>query len=49
LGKIIEHKDRLIQVKVSSNSHKYGILNKTPSLKGPGIFKNEYLIPKDQA
>jgi hypothetical protein len=49
LGKIIENKDRLIQVKVSSNDHKYGILNKTPSLKGSGIFINEDLIPEDQA
>ena len=33
LGKIIEHKDRLIRVKVRSIDHKYGILNKTTSLK----------------
>jgi hypothetical protein len=41
LGKIIEHKDRLIQVMVSSNAHKYDILSKTLSLKGSGIFINE--------
>jgi hypothetical protein len=46
LGKIIEHKDRLIHVKVSSNDHKYGILSKSPSLKGSGIFINEDLIPR---
>jgi hypothetical protein len=46
LGKIIEHKDRLIHVKVSSNDHKYGILSKTLSLKGSRIFINEDLIPK---
>jgi hypothetical protein len=40
LGKIIEHKDRLIRVKVSSNDHKYDILSKTPSLKGSrNIYK----------
>jgi hypothetical protein len=33
---------------VSSNDHKYGILSKNPSLKGLGIFINEYLIPEDQ-
>jgi len=33
---------------VISNSHKYDILSKTLSLKGSGIFINEYLIPKDQ-
>jgi hypothetical protein len=49
LGKIIDHKDRLIRVKVSCNDHKYSILNKSPSLKGSGIFINEYLIPEDQA
>ena len=30
------------------NCHKYGILNKNPSLKGRGTFINENLIPKDQ-
>jgi hypothetical protein len=49
LGKIIEHKDRLIWVMVSSNAHKYDILSKTLSLKGSGIFINEDLIPEDQA
>jgi hypothetical protein len=33
-GKIIDHKDRLIRVKVSCNDHKYSILSKSPSLKG---------------
>jgi hypothetical protein len=32
LGKIIDHKDRLIRVKLSCNVHKYSILSK--SLKG---------------
>jgi hypothetical protein len=41
LGKIIDHKDRLILVKVSCNDHKYTILSKSPSLKGSGIFINE--------
>jgi hypothetical protein len=49
LGKIIDHKDRLICVKVSCNDHKYSILSKSPSLKGSGIFINEDLIPEDQA
>jgi hypothetical protein len=49
LGKIIDHKDRLIRVKVSCNDHKYSILSKSPSLKGSGIFINEDLIPEDQA
>jgi hypothetical protein len=49
LGKIIDHKYRLIRVKVSCNDHKYSILSKSPSLKGSGIFINEDLIPKDQA
>jgi hypothetical protein len=31
--KIIDHKDRLIRVKVSCNYHKYSILSKSPSLK----------------
>jgi hypothetical protein len=48
LGKIIDHKDRLIYVKVSCNGHKYSILSKSTSLKGSGIFINEDLIPKDQ-
>jgi hypothetical protein len=48
LGKIIEHKDKLIQVKVSCNDHKYSILGKSPSIKGLGIFINEDLIPKDK-
>jgi hypothetical protein len=34
LGKIIDHKDRLICVKVSCNDHKYSILTKSLSLKG---------------
>ena len=49
LGKIIDHKDRFIHVKVSCNDHKYSILSKSPSLKGSGIFINEDLIPEDQA
>ena len=49
LGKIIDHKDRLIHVKVSCTDHKYSILSKSPSLKGSGIFINEDLIPGDQA
>ena len=48
LGKIIDHKNRLICVKVSCNDHKYSILSKSSSLKGLGIFINEDLIPKDQ-
>ena len=48
LGKIIDHKDTLIRVKVSCNDHKYSILSKSPSLKGLGIFINEDLIPEDQ-
>ena len=31
-----------------SNDYKYNILNKSQSLKGPRIFINEYLIPKDR-
>jgi hypothetical protein len=38
LGKIIEHKDKLIRVKVISIDHTYGVLSKTPSLKGSGLF-----------
>jgi hypothetical protein len=34
LGKIIDHKDRLIRVKVGCNDHKYSILSKSPILKG---------------
>ena len=49
LGKLIENKQRLIQIKVSSTDHKYNILNKTSNLKGSGIFINEDLIPEDQA
>jgi hypothetical protein len=49
LGKIIDHKDRLIRVKVSCNDHKYSILSKSLSLKGSRIFINEDLIPEDQA
>jgi hypothetical protein len=49
LGKIIHHKYRFIYVKVSCNDHKYSILNKSPSLKGSGIFINEDPIPEDQA
>jgi hypothetical protein len=48
LGKIIDHKDRLICVKVSCIDHKYSILSKSPSLKGSGIFINEDLIPEHQ-
>jgi hypothetical protein len=49
LGKIIDHKDRLIRVKVSCNDYKYSILSKYPSLKGSRIFMNEDLIREDQA
>jgi hypothetical protein len=49
LGKIIDHKDRLIRVKVSCNDHKYSILSKFSRLKGSGIFINEDFIPEDQA
>jgi hypothetical protein len=49
LGKIIEHKDMLIHVKVTSNDHKYGILSKSLSLKDLGIFINEDNILEDQA
>ena len=34
---------------MSSTDHKYDILSKTSSLKGTGIFINEYLILQDQA
>ena len=44
LAKIIDHKDRLIRVKLSCNDHKYSILSKSPSLKGSRIFINEDLI-----
>ena len=47
LGKLIENKERLIQVKVSFTEQKYKILRKTSSLKGLRIFINEYLIPED--
>ena len=49
LGKIIDHKDRLIHIKVSCNDHKYRKLSKSLSLKGSGIFINENLILEDQA
>jgi hypothetical protein len=49
LEKIIDHKYRLIRVKVSCTDHKYNILSKSPSLKGSAIFINEDLIPEDQA
>jgi hypothetical protein len=48
LGKIIDHKDRLVCVKVSCNDHKYSIISKSLSLKWLGIFINEDLIPEDQ-
>jgi len=48
LGKLTENKGRLIRIKVSSTDHKYDILSKTSSIKGMGIFINEYLIPEDQ-
>jgi hypothetical protein len=38
----------LIFVKVSCNDHKYSILSKSLSLKGPRIFINDDLIPEDQ-
>ena len=43
-----QHKDKLICIEVRFNDHKYGILNKNPSLKGIRIFINEDLIPEDQ-
>jgi hypothetical protein len=49
LGKTIDHKNRLIHVKVSCNDHKYNILSKSPSLKGLGIFINEDPILEDYA
>jgi hypothetical protein len=49
LGKTIEHKDRLIHVRISSNVHKYYIFSKNPNLKGSRIFINEALISEDQA
>jgi hypothetical protein len=48
LRKIIDHKDRLICVKVSCNDHKYILLSKSLSLKRLEIFINEDLIPKYQ-
>jgi hypothetical protein len=48
IGKIIEHKDRLICVKVSCNDHKYSIHSKSSSLKGLGIFINVDFILNDQ-
>jgi phage terminase large subunit len=47
-GKILEHKDSLIHVKVNCNDHKCGILSKTPSLKGLKKFINEDPISEDQ-
>ena len=47
-GKLIENKERLIRVNVNSTEQKYNILSKKSSLKGSGIFRNEYLIPEDQ-
>ena len=49
MGKLTENKGRLIQIKVSSTDHKYGILSKNSSLKGTRIFINEDLIREDQA
>jgi len=49
LGKIIEHKDRLIFVKVNSNDRKYGTLSISSSLNGSCIFINKDLILEDQA
>jgi hypothetical protein len=48
LRKIIDHKYRLIRVKVSCNDHKYNILSKYSRLKYSRIFINEYLILEDQ-
>ena len=45
LGKLIENKERIIRVKVISTEQKYNILTNKSSLKGLGIFINEYLIP----
>ena len=49
MGKLTENKEKLIQIKVSSIDHRYDILSKTSSIKGTGIFINEYLILEDQA
>lgn len=49
MGKLLEHKHRLICVKVSCNDHKLDILSKSPSLKASRIFRNEDLIPEDEA
>ena len=48
LGKLTENKGRMIWIKVNSTDHKHDILNKTSSLKGTGIFINEYIILEDQ-
>ena len=48
LGKLIENKERIIRVKVSSTEQKYKILSKTSSLKGSRIFINKDLILEDQ-
>ena len=45
LGKLIEKKEKLIQVKVSSTEQKNNILSKTSRLKGLEIFINEDAIP----
>lgn len=47
IGKILEHKHKLICVKVSCNDHKLDIFRKCPSLKGTRIFINEDIIPED--
>ena len=49
VGKILEHKHRLIHVKVNCHEHKLDILRKSPSLKGTRIFIKEDLIPKEEA
>ena len=45
LGKLIDNKERLIWVKVSSTKQPYTILSNTPILKGSRIFINEDPIP----
>jgi len=46
--KILEHKHKLILVKISCNDHKLDILRKFPSLNRLGIFINGYIILEDQ-
>ena len=45
LGKLIDNKERIIWVKVSSTKQQYIILSNTSILKGSRIFINEDYIP----